>query len=102
MSCGLSILGKNKRVTALLVAMLFISLPNTIYSASVYNSDLKPQRVQIAYKDESHYFVTVYNSSTHFFDCNNGCQITLVRTGHSRTLDADTVVIIDDGKLRVR
>ena len=102
MSCGLSVLSKNKRLTALLVAMLFILLPNTIYSASVYNSDLKPQRVQIAYKDGSHYFVTVYNSSTHFFDCVDGCQITLVSTGHSRTLDSDTVVVIDDGKLRVR
>jgi len=102
MSWALSILSKDKRVTALLVAMLFILAPNTIYSASVYNSSLKPQRVQIAYKDGSHYFVTVYNSSTHFFDCIDGCEVTLVSTGHSRTLDSDTVVIIDDGKLRVR
>jgi hypothetical protein len=98
----LSLTGKNLIVSALLGTMLLVFLANTIYGASIYNSDLKPQRVQIEYKDGSRYVVTVYNSSTHYFDCVYGCQVTLVRTGYTRTLDGDLVVIIDDGKLRVR
>jgi hypothetical protein len=101
-SRSLSLISKAKKVITLLGAILLIFLPNAIHGASIYNSDLKPHRVQIEYKDGSHYFVTVYNSSTHYFDCNHGCQVKLVRTGYTRTLDADVVVIIDDGKLRLR
>lgn len=102
MSRGLSLTRKNKLVTALLATIFLIFLPNTISGASIYNSDLKPHRVQIEYKDGSQYFVTVYNSSTHYFHCNYGCQVKLVKTGYTRTLNVDAVVIIDDGKLRVR
>jgi hypothetical protein len=98
----LSLTGKNLIVSALLGTILLVFLANTIYGASIYNSDLKPQRVQIEYKDGSRYVVTVYNSSTHYFDCLYGCQVTLERTGYTRTSDADVVIIIDDGKLRVR
>ena len=98
----LSLTGKNLIVSALLGTMLLVFLANTIYGASIYNSDLKPQRVQIEYKDGSQYFVTVYNSSSHYFDCKYGCQVKLLSTGYTRTLTADAVVIIDDGKLRVR
>jgi hypothetical protein len=98
----LSLTRKNKIVSGLLGAILLVFHANTIYGASIYNSDLKSHRVKIEHKDGSHYFVTVYNSSTHYFDCVYGCQVTLERTGYTRTLDADAVVIIDDGKLRVR
>ncbi len=98
----LSLTRKNIIVSGLLGAILLVFLANTIYGASIYNSDLKPHRVKIELKDGSLYFVTVYNSSTHYFDCVYGCQVTLERTGYTRTLDADAVVIIDDGKLRVR
>lgn len=95
-------MSKNKRLTTLLWTIVLIFLPNSIYGASIYNSDFKPHRVQIEYKDGSAYFVTVYNSSSHYFDCNYGCQVKLLGTGYTRTLAADAVVIIDDGKLRVR
>ena len=95
-------MSKNKRLITLLWTIVLIFLPNSIYGASIYNSDFKPHKVQIDYKDGTQYFVTVYNSSTHYFDCNYGCQVKLVRTGYARTLAADAVVIIDDGKLRVR
>jgi len=99
---SLSLTRKNKIASVLLGAILLVFIANTIYGASIYNSDLKPHRVKIEYKDGSHYFVTVYNSSTHYFDCVYGCQVTLERTGYTRTLGAHAVVIIDDGKLRVR
>ena len=102
MNRTISLTGKNLIISGLLGAILLVFLANPIYGASIYNSDLKPHRVQIEYKDGSRYDVTVYNSSTHYFDCVYGCQVTLVRTGYTRTLDADAVVIIDDGKLRVR
>ena len=95
-------MSKYKGVITLLGAILLIFLPNSIYGGSIYNSDLKPHRVQIEYKDGSQYFVTVYNSASHYSDCNYGCQVKLVRTGYTRTLASDAVVIIDDGKLRVR
>lgn len=97
-----SLICKNKKVSAIFGSILLIFFANTIYGASIYNSDLKPHRVQIEYKDGSKYFVTVYNSSTHYFDCINGCQVKLVKTGYTRTLDSDVVIIIDDGKLRLR
>ena len=98
----LSLMRKNKRVITFLATILLIFLLNSIYAGSIYNSDFKPHRVQIEYKDGSQYFVTVYNSASHYFDCNYGCQVKLVRTGYTRTLASDAVVIIDDGKLRVR
>ena len=97
-----SLICKIKKVSAILVALFLTFSANKIYGASIYNSDLKPHRVQIEYKDGSSYFVTVYNSSAHYFDCIQGCQVKLVKTGHTRTLDTDVVIIIDDGKLRVR
>jgi hypothetical protein len=102
MDWSLSLTRKKKIVSGLLGAILLVFHANTIYGASIYNSDLKPHRVKIEYKDGLRYFVTVYNSSTHYFDCLYGCQVTLERTGYTRTSDADVVIIIDDGKLRVR
>jgi hypothetical protein len=89
-------------VSVLLGTMLLVFLANTIYGASIYNSDFKAQRVEIESKDGRRYFVTVYNSSTEYFDCTYGCQVKIVKTGYTKTLEADAVVIIDDGKLRVR
>ena len=102
LSQNLSLSGTNKIVSALLGTILLVFLATTIYGASIYNSDLKAQRVEIESKDGTRYFVTVYNSSTEYFDCTYGCQIKLVKTGYTKTLEADAVVIIDDGKLRVR
>lgn len=92
----------NRIVSVLLGTILLVFLANTIYAASIYNSDLKAQRVEIEPKGGTRYFVTVYNSSTEYFDCADGCQVKLVKTGYTKTLETDAVVIIDDGKLRVR
>ena len=102
LSQNLSLSGTNKIVSALLGTILLVFLATTIYGASIYNSDPKAQRVEIEAKDGTRYFVTVYNSSTEYFDCTYGCQVKLVKTGYTKTLEADAVVIIDDGKLRVR
>ena len=102
LSRSLSLTRTNKMVGVLLGAILLVLLANPIYSASIYNSDFKAQRVEIQSKDGTRYFVTVYNSSTEYFDCPYGCQVKLVNTGYTKTLEADAVVIIDDGKLRVR
>ena len=102
LSRSLSLTRTNKMVGVLLGAILLVLLANPIYSASIYNSDFKAQRVEIESKDGTHYFVTVYNSSTEYFDCPYGCQVKLVNTGYTKTLEADAVVIIDDGKLRVK
>ena len=102
LSRNLSLPRTNKMVRVLLGTMLLVFLANTIYGASIYNSDFKAQRVEIESKDGTRYFVTVYNSSTEYFDCPYGCQVKLVNTGYTKTLEADAVVIIDDGKLRVR
>ena len=102
LSQNLSLSGTNKIVSALLGTILLVFLANTIYSASLYNSDFKAQRVEIESKDGTRHFVTVYNSSTEYFDCTYGCQVKLVKTGYTKSLEADAVVIIDDGRLRVR
>ena len=102
LSPSLSLTRTNKMVSVLLGTILLVLLANPIYSASIYNSDFKAQRVEIQSKDGTRYFVTVYNSSTEYFDCPYGCQVKLVNTGYTKTLEADAVVIIDDGKLRVR
>ncbi|MEJ2430442.1 MAG: hypothetical protein P8075_16225 [Deltaproteobacteria bacterium] len=81
---------------------MLVFLANTIYGASIYNSDFKAQRVEIESKDGTRSFVTVYNSSTEYFDCTYGCRIKLVNSGYTKTLETDAVVIIDDGKLEVR
>lgn len=86
----------------MLVATLIVALPNSSLAASIYNSDVKAHRIQIMYESGKQYFVTVYNSSTHYFDCSYGCQIKLIGTGHSMTLASDAVVLIDDGKLRLK
>ena len=91
-----------KRVCLVLVATLIVGLPITSLAASIYNSDVKAHRIQITYEGGKQYFVTVYNSSTHYFDCSYGCQIKLIGTGHSMTLASDTVVLIDDGRLRLK
>ena len=89
-------------MSALLGAMLLLFLANTTYGASIYNSDLTPHRVEIEYRDGTRYFVTVYGTSTEYFDCTYGCQVKLLSTGSTKTLVGDAVVIIDDGKLRVK
>ena len=102
LSRNLSLTRANKMVSVLLGTMLLVFLANAIYGASIYNSDFKAQRVEIASKGGSRYFVTVYNSSTEYFDCTYGCQVKLVSTGYTKTLETDAVIIIDDGKLKVR
>ena len=86
----------------MLVATLIVGLSSTSLAASIYNSDVKAHRIQIKFEGGKQYFVTVYNSSTHYFDCSHGCQIKLMATGHSMTLASDTVVLIDDGRLRLK
>ena len=90
------------RICFVLVATLMVGLSSTSLAASIYNSDVKAHRIQIKYEGGKQYFVTVYNSSTHYFDCSFGCQIKLMATGHSMTLASDTVVLIDDGRLRLK
>ena len=92
-----------KKARFVLVATMIVCLPPCrSLAASVYNSDFKAHRVQITYAGGRQHFVTVYNSSTQYFDCSQGCQIKLIGTGHSLTLSSDTVVLIDDGKLRLK
>ena len=91
-----------KRRCILLAVILLATKPTILSAASIYNSDFKPRQIQVKYKDGSQYHVTVYNSSTHYFRCKYGCQIKVLKTGATITLNSDTVVLIDDGKLRVR
>jgi hypothetical protein len=91
-----------KKYYILLVVILHVTKPAILSAASIYNSDFKPHQIQVKYKDGSQYHVTVYNSSTHYFRCKYGCQIKVLKTGATITLNSDTVVLIDDGKLRVR
>ena len=91
-----------KRRCILLAVIVLATTPALLGAASIYNSDFKPHQIQVTYKDGSQYHVTVYNSSTHYFECKYGCQIKVLRTGATMTLDSDTLVLIDDGKLRIR
>ena len=91
-----------KKVCSILMTILFVVSPGILFAASIYNSDFKPHKVQVTYSKGKQYFVTVYNSSTHYFECKYGCQVKVLRTGYTKTLTSDAVVVIDDGKLRVR
>ena len=86
----------------MLVAVLVTFFPGLTAAASIYNSDFKAQKIEIKYSNGEQYNVTVYNSSTHYFDCRNDCQVKVLRTGYTKSLTSDTVLVIDDGKLRAR
>jgi hypothetical protein len=86
----------------MLVALLVTFFPGLTAAASIYNSDFKAQKIEIKYSNGEEYIVTVYNSSTHYFDCKTGCLVKVLRTGYTKSSTSDTVLVIDDGKLRVK
>ncbi len=90
-----------KRFSIPFIVALLMVLPNILWAASLYNSDAVPYACRIKSRmglnEEK-----VYPESTVYFDCTYGCEIILLKTGQTITLESDADVVIDDGILRLR
>jgi hypothetical protein len=84
-----------------LSTLLLLVLANPAPAGSLHNSDPTPYNCEI----KSRMGVSqekVYPSSTVYFDCTYGCEITLIKTGQTITIETDQDLIIADGELKVR
>ena len=90
-----------KRFWILLLAISLLALPNIIYAASLYNNDSVAYACKIRAAMGLNE-MQVYPNSTEYFDCSNGCEITLIKTGQSIKLESDADLVIDDGELKRR
>ena len=90
-----------KRFRIVLLAISFMALTNTIYAASLYNSDSVAYACKIR-AGMGLNEMQVYPNSTEYFDCTYGCEITLVKTGQTIKLESDADLVIDDGELKRR
>ena len=90
-----------KKVWILLLAISFMALPNIIYAASLSNNDSVPYACKIRAAMGLNE-MQIYPNSTEYFDCTNGCEITLIKTGQTIKLESDADLEIDDGELKRR
>jgi len=90
-----------KRFRIVLLAISFMASTNTIYAASLYNSDSVAYACKIR-GEMGFNEMQVYPHSTEYFDCAYGCEITLVKTGQTIKLESDVDLVIDDGELKKR
>ena len=97
-----------KRLIRMLIVILPFILPNIIYALSVYNSDGKPHDIQVtSIRSGSRYRTTVWGSSTAYVRCRYGCEIRVMETDDTITVEpessyATNTVVISDGTLRRR
>ncbi len=97
-----------KIVIGVLIIILSLTLPNIVYAIAIYNNDTKPRDVQVTnIRSGSQDNLTVYNNATTFIRCRYGCEIRVMETGSTITLESESsysskTVVIDAGRLRVR
>ncbi len=94
-------------IKTLIVILPFI-LPNIIYAVSVYNSDGRAHAIKVTdIRSGRQQSMTVYNSSTAHVRCRYGCEIRVMETDDTITVEpessyATNTVVIGDGTLRRR
>ena len=97
-----------KRITQAFILLLPFILPNIIYAVSVYNSDGRPHDIEVAdIRSGSRQTMTVYSTGTSYVRCRHGCEISVLETDDTITVEPETshsskTVVIGDGTLRVR
>ena len=85
-----------------LAVSVFMTLPNIISAASIYNSDSKPHLVKGRTINGSWIHTTIYSRGTKYFRCRYGCQFIVVKTGSEIVLESDADMVISYGELRIR
>jgi len=97
-----------KIIIRTLILILPFILPNIIYALSVYNSDGRPHDIKVTdIRSGSQQSLTVYGTSTAYVRCRHGCEIRVLETDDTITVERESsyssnTVVIDDGTLRRR
>ena len=97
-----------KIIIRTLILILPFILPNIIYAVSVYNSDGRPHDIKVTdIRGGSQQTMTVYGSSTAYARCRYGCEIRVIETDDTITVERESsyssnTVVIGDGMLRRR
>ena len=94
-------------IRTLNVILPFI-LPNIIYALSVYNSDGRPHDIKVTdIRSGRQQSLTVWGSSTAYVRCRHGCEIRVLETDDTITVERESsyssnTVVIGNGTLRRR
>ena len=97
-----------KIIIRTLILILPFILPNIIYALSVYNSDGRPHDIRVTdIRSGSRQILTVYGASTAYARCRYGCEIRVLKTDDTITVEPESsyssnTVVIGDGTLRRR
>ena len=97
-----------KIIIRTLIVILPLILPNIIYAVSVYNSDGRSHAIKVTdIRSGSQQIMTVYNTSTAYVRCRHGCEIRVMETDDTITVEpqssySSNTVVIGDGTLRRR
>jgi hypothetical protein len=87
----------------IIIAALFLILPNLLCAASIKNTDGKPHKLKARSEGRGGWIrTTIYPSGTKYFDCIYGCEIKVLGTGSTILLDSDADIAISGGILRTR
>ena len=97
-----------KIIIRTLILILPFILPNIIYALSVYNSDGRPHDIRVTdIRSGGQQSLTVWGSSTAYVRCRHGCEIRVLETDDTITVERESsyssnTVVIGDGTLRRR
>ena len=92
-----------KKRYSLLIAALFLILPNLLCAASLKNTDGKPHKLKARAGESGGWIrTTIYPGGTRYFDCSYGCEIKVLDSGSTILLDSDADIVISGGILRTR
>ena len=97
-----------KIIIRTLILILPFILPNIIYALSVYNSDGRPHDIKVTdIRSGRQQSLTVWGSSTAYVRCRHGCEIRVLETDDTITVERESsyssnTVVIGDGMLRRR
>ena len=97
-----------KIIIRTLILILPFILPNIIYALSVYNSDGRSHDIKVTdIRSGRQQSLTVWGSSTAYVRCRQGCEIRVLETDDTITVEREAsyssnTVVIGDGTLRRR
>ncbi len=83
----------------LIVTAVFIGLPLLADAASISNQDNEVHQIKGRKPGRDWVFIEINPRGTKYFNCRNGCELVLEKTGSSIQLDTDADVVIRDGVL---
>jgi hypothetical protein len=85
---------------ALLAAVIL--MPCVIHAGTLENADLDDYRYQIAIDGIGLSTGVIYSQSTAYDICDTGCQIRLLNTGQTITMNPDDRIVIDGGVMKCK